>query len=312
MMIKVVLFDLGMTLVDAQQKPFAHVPEALAVIQGLHTAAGKPLRSALVSDFDLVAPPPTPAKVAPVFAQYLALLTATGLRDFFEPTAKRVTLSTHAGVMKPARAVFDKALSRLQIKASLAECLFITEAVPHIAAARALGLHTLRFASPGAPHATTADFSDWSQAPALVAHLLGATSDANLHAAIGAHLKAQGVDVADVQPGRAAHEYQARGHTWHTVAVPGHPALQAVKLAVPLQAQVTRGPRGALHVQLPATDPAAVAEATAFVASLAAHGQIEGLGATASQSAATSAPTHQLQTDASGACKLVRKRFTAF
>ena len=307
-MIKVVLFDLGLTLVDAQQKPFAHVPAALAVIQGLHTAAGKPLRSALVSDFTLVAPPPTPAKVAAVFAQYLTLLTATGLRNFFEPTARRVTLSTHVGVMKPARAVFDKALSRLQIKATLAECLFITEAQAHITAARALGLHTLRFASPGSASAAQADFSDWSQAPALITHQLAAPTDANLHAAIAAHMAARGVDVADVQTGSAAQAYQVRGSTWHTLAVPGHSALKAVQVAMPLQAQVTRSAHGALHVKLPAADPQAVAEATAFVASLAAHGQIEGLGAAASKSAAT----HQIQTDALGARKLVRKRFTAF
>jgi hypothetical protein len=308
-MIKVVLFDLGLTLVTAQQKPFAHVSEALAAIQGLHTAAGTPLRSALVSDFDLVAPPPTAAKIAPVFANFLALLTATGLRDLFEPTARRVTLSTHVGVMKPARAVFDKALSRLQIKATLAECLFITEDPVHIAAARVLGLYALRFASPGSTGAGQADFSDWSQAPALVTHLLGAVSDANLHAAINVHLAAQGVNVGQVQNTGVGRTYQVHGHTWHTVTVPGHSALKAVQVEVPVVAQVTRDPHGGLLAKLPTSNTTAVAEATAFVANLAAHGQIEGLGAPARNG---TPPTHQIQTDQQGRSKLVRKRFTVF
>lgn len=315
-MIKVVLFDLGLTLVDAQKKPFAHVPEALATIQGLHTAAGKPVRSALVSDFELVSAPPTAAKIAPVFTQYLAALKATGLREFFEPVARRVTLSTHVGVMKPARAVFEKALRRLQVKATLAECVFITEEASHVAAARVLGLQALRFASPGAAGAAQADFTDWSQAPALITHLLGATTNANMAAAINAHLAAQGVDVADVQASSKAHAYQVRGSTWHSVAVAGQPGLKNVQVALPLQTQVSQGPHGELHVKLPGPDATALDEAAAFVTSLAEHGQIDGVGVNRTtrgqKTAPRSAATHQIETDAEGRCKLVRKRFTAF
>ncbi len=84
-MLRIVLFDLGATLVDEQRRPFPHVPEALAAIAALRTADGRPLRSGLVSDFDLPAPPPTAAKVRALFEQYLALLETTGLRPAFEP-----------------------------------------------------------------------------------------------------------------------------------------------------------------------------------------------------------------------------------
>jgi hypothetical protein len=170
-MIRVVMFDLGQTLVGADLCPFPHVREALTAIAGFRTENSEPLRSCLVSDFDMVdALPITPAKVKPLFDKYIALLDCTGLREFFEPVDKRVTLSTHTGVNKPARAVFDMALSRLQIQAALQECLFITENAEHIRAAREkLRMAALLFKAPGA---TNFDFEDWSQAPALIDHLI--------------------------------------------------------------------------------------------------------------------------------------------
>ena len=112
-MIRVVMFDLGMTLVGDDRRPFPHVENALAAVSGFKTADGKPLRSCLVSDFTMATAPVTAAKVAALFKEYLAILDETGLRPFFEPVKKRVTLSTHAGVQKPDRRIFEKALERL-------------------------------------------------------------------------------------------------------------------------------------------------------------------------------------------------------
>jgi FMN phosphatase YigB (HAD superfamily) len=165
-MIKVVMFDLGDTLIDRDRQPFPHVREALAAIADLRTADSHLLSSCLVSDFDMAAPPITDAKVKPLFDEYVAILDGTGLREFFEPVDKRVTLSTHVGVHKPARAVFEKALERLQSQANLQECLLITENAEHIRAARQhLGMTTLQFRSQGS---TEFDFDDWSAVPALI------------------------------------------------------------------------------------------------------------------------------------------------
>jgi FMN phosphatase YigB (HAD superfamily) len=49
-MIRVVIFDLGMTLIDGNRRPYPHVEDALRAIARLRTADGKPLRSCLVSD----------------------------------------------------------------------------------------------------------------------------------------------------------------------------------------------------------------------------------------------------------------------
>jgi FMN phosphatase YigB (HAD superfamily) len=160
-MVRVVLLDLGGTLVGPQGA-FPHVTDALAALDQLDGGTGEPLETALVSDFP-AAVPPTPDGVRERFAEYLALLDGFGLRGFFEPVERRVTLSTQAGVPKPDRRVYELALSRLGTDATLADCLVITEDPAHIAACRALGMQALQFG---------ADFDDWSQAPALVRRLV--------------------------------------------------------------------------------------------------------------------------------------------
>lgn len=102
-MIRVVMFDLGRTLIDDDERPFAHVEDALAAISAFTTPAGEAFRFCLVSDFTMPTAPPTAAKIAALFEEFLAILDRTGLRRFFEPVQRRVTLSTHAGVAKPAR-----------------------------------------------------------------------------------------------------------------------------------------------------------------------------------------------------------------
>jgi FMN phosphatase YigB (HAD superfamily) len=155
--VRVLLLDLGGTLVDGNA-PFPHVPEALAALAELDGSTGTPLEIALVSDFP-PAVPPTPEAVAQRFTEYLALLDGFGLRGFFEPVERRVTLSTQARVNKPDRRVYELALARLGTDATLADCLSITEDAGHVAACRLLGMQALQFA---------VDFDDWSAAPELV------------------------------------------------------------------------------------------------------------------------------------------------
>ena len=159
--IRVLILDLGNTLVAAD-RTLPHVPEALTALHELDGATGEPLGIALVSDFD-PAVPHTPARVEAIFAEYLALLDGFGLRAFFEPVQRRVTLSTHAGVGKPDPRVYRLALTRLGTDAGFAECLSITENAGHVAACRALGMQALQFG---------VDFDDWAQAPDLVRRLI--------------------------------------------------------------------------------------------------------------------------------------------
>ena len=169
-MIKVAMFDLGMTLIDDSNQPFKHVRAALTKIASLKTADAKRLSTCLVSDFNMADPPVTAQKVDALFQQYLDILDETGLRPYFEPVKKRVTLSTHAGVMKPARLVFEFALHRLNVEATLEECLLVTENAAHIKFAKTkLHMRTLQFR---AGNSSQFDFEDWARAPAIIAKLV--------------------------------------------------------------------------------------------------------------------------------------------
>jgi hypothetical protein len=299
-MIRVVMFDLGDTLLDAQGRPLPNVLPALQAIMSMRSASGKPLASCLVSDFTMTPGPPTPQKVKPLFDQYLARLAASGLRPLFEPVSRRVTLSTHAGAAKPARAVFEMALHRLRSNAALDECLLITEDAAHVAAVRhTLGMQALRFKGVGP---AACDFDDWSAAPALVAHRIDPNNEANLTIAATAQLAARGVDVQTLAPA-APGQWRVSAQRWHPVQVPGHDDLGTLHVAIPVELALHRRPDGALQVELPAPDPEHLREAASFAASLAAHGQIGGGG--------TGRTTHTIETDAAGRRRLVRKRFSA-
>lgn len=303
-MIRVVMFDLGMTLIDSANQPFANVKNALTAISGLKTADRETLHSCLVSDFTM-AMPMTDAKVTTLFDEYLAILDATGLRPFFEPVTKRVTLSTQAGVSKPNPKIFKKALQRLGISISLKECLFITENAAHIRKARdTLKMKTLQFRSAGS---NEYDFEDWADAPGLIANLVAPSQDANIHAALKAHLAAKGIDLLTFEPEDSSGAVKFSGQIWSPISVPGFKSLQEVYVAIPIKGKVTRGEKGKVRSakpKQPSTEE--LAEATSFVRSLATHGQIAGQGGKPAMG-----PTHEIETDKKGNRRLVRKRFTA-
>ena len=187
-MVAVVLFDLGDTLVDGA-RPFPHVPEALSAVRQFKSASGASVGCALVSDFTL-AVPATAARVDEIVSEYLALLGGFDLRGFFSPVERCVTLSTHAGVMKPDRRVYELALARLGGGAQLTDCLCITENAGHISACRTLGMRTLQFG---------VDFTDWAEFALLVRHQIDPTDTHNTFLALevwlAAHTDVRIVDI---------------------------------------------------------------------------------------------------------------------
>src|SRR5262249_44730540 len=129
-MIKALLLDLGGTL-EVDDRVLPGVPEALSAFQRFQATDGKPLVMCLVSDFTMPMPR-TPQAIDAAFEDYLRILDRFDLRRFFEPVTERVTLSTHAGVLKPARLIFETALKRAKLDATIEEALFITEDADHI------------------------------------------------------------------------------------------------------------------------------------------------------------------------------------
>lgn len=306
-MIRVVFFDLGLTLVDPQHRPFPHVPEALRTIQQFVTWTGTPLLTGLVSDFVMPSPPATSSKIRAIFKKYLSLLGETGLRPLFEPVQHHVTLSTHVGFPKPDRRIFVAALARLRSTARLDECLFITENSEHIQAARtSLHMSTLRFRS-GA--AAPFDFEDWIQAPAMVAHLVDPVGGTNMEILLRSHLSiAHGFDVNAVEPSVTARgTTTVRGTLWKPLGASAPGGFQDVYVPFSVEGSVTRGPAGAIHsVTFAEPAPHEAAEAASFVRGLVHNHQTsESTGPPGGTS------THAIETDAQGRRKLVRKRFRA-
>jgi hypothetical protein len=299
--IKVVMFDLGGTLVDAQRKPVPHAKAALATIASFKTTGSKRLHTCLVSDFTMPTPPATAAKVRALFQQYLAVLDQAGLRHFFEPVQKRVTLSTHAGAMKPQRAVFAKALSRLGVTATLAESMLITEDEGHVAHVRdKLHMKALRFAPDG-----SGDFADWADAPSLVAAAVSPGHHANAVAALKTRLAASGMELVDAQDAGAG-RMTVSATVWHPIKVAGRDELGDVHVAIPVQGTVTRSASGAISSGIAGPSAAQVAEAASFVKSLAVHDRI----ATAPARTPAGA-THEIELADDGTRRLVRRRFSA-
>lgn len=305
-MIRVVMFDLGLTLIDKHRRPFPHVEDALSAVASFKTADGKALRSCLVSDFTMATPPVTAAKVTALFNEYLAILDKTGLRPFFEPVSKRVTISTQADAQKPDRKIFETALQRLGAKVSLDQCLLITEEAKHIAKVRkTFKMQALQFKS---EESSEFDFDDWSEAPGLIANIVAPDQHANAHAAIKAHLAAKGIDMLTAEPAESSSETRFSGQVWSPISVPGFEDLQDVHVAIPVEGKVTRGRKGEVRSVAPKQPSAGqIAEATSFVRSLATHGQIAGQPGKKPIRGAT----HQIETDEKGNRRLVRKRFSA-
>jgi len=304
--IRVVIFDLGRTLIDSTNQPFAHVKEALTAISSFTTTGGTPLRSCLVSDFRAPSPPVTAAKIKAIFDEYLAILDQTGLRPFFEPVKKRVTLSTHAGTEKPDRKIFQTALQRLGAKVPLTECLLVTEESAHIHEVRHnLGMQTLQFRSAGS---SEFDFDDWAEVPMLIANLIAPHQFANMQAAVKERLAAtHGVSVVSVEPSSKPEAMKIAARAWHPISVSGFDDLRDVHVEIPVEGEVTLGAKGTVKsVALGKPSAEHIAEAVSFVRSLAIHGQI---GGRADQRAR--GVTHQIETDEKGSRRLVRKRFSA-
>ncbi|WP_458778701.1 M20/M25/M40 family metallo-hydrolase [Arthrobacter sp. D3-16] len=142
---KLVLFDLGDTLErDGVLLPGAL--ETLDAIASLRTEGQPAVVLGLLSDFHM---PARPSDVAIIQQQYYALLEGLGIRQFFEPVAERVTLSTEVGVFKPDEAVFRAAAAKVDPALDFGQVLFVTENRGHVVAARQLGLMAVHVRGPG-------------------------------------------------------------------------------------------------------------------------------------------------------------------
>ena len=165
-----VLFDLGDTL----ESGGALRPGALQLLQELTDlrSGGRPaVALALLSD---TRDPAGPADVPAIVTDYHALLDRLGIRRYFEPLSRRVTLSAEVGVRKPAPAAFRAAVARADPTLTSADVAFVTEDADHVRAARRLGMTAVHVRPPGAAGGEGAELPDVLP---VVRELLEAASD---------------------------------------------------------------------------------------------------------------------------------------
>jgi hypothetical protein len=297
-MIRALLLDLGDTLiVDGNVLP--GVPEALRVLQTLETGDGKPLITCLVSDYTMPAPR-TPQAIEATFQEYLAVIEHANLRQFFEPVEERVTLSTHAGVMKPDRRVFETALTRAKLSASIKEALFITEDAGHIAACRKMGMTALQFG---------VDFDNWTDAPLLIAGTIASSGTTNFGAALKPLLAAGHGVRLDTVESISADGVRGKGRSWVKLDAPELGNLRGVHVELPVDVEARLGSAGRLADVRVTPSPEHVGEAVQNVQTLVSNRQISE-GTVAADSPVV--PTHTVETDDKGRRLLRRRRFTAF
>jgi hypothetical protein len=309
-MIRVVMFDLGNTLVrESDLSLFPHVLPALRTIEGFRTEDGRPLERCLASNFPAQVPVPPP-QAEQAFREFVGLLDRVGLAGLFQPAERRVTISAQVGVAKPERAFFEGALARLGLPGALDTCLFVTEDEDHITRATALGMQALRFGGHQSPPAAGADFSDWAEAPALVAARITPGRSANLTAAVRTYLEtAPGLSVTAVAPpARAGDPFRAEAQARAPLSDPALGPLDGVYVDLPVRPAVWVSASG--HVtRVEGTAPSGSDrdEATQHVLSLMSSGQVDNL-----PGQSPLGPTHRVEVDAQGRRSLKRKRFTAF
>jgi len=297
-MIRILLLDLGGTL-EADGVVLPSVPDALTALQTFSTADGKPLILCLASDFKMPVPR-TPEAVDAAFREYLEILDRLGLRCFFEPVEQRVTLSTQADAVKPARTFFETALRRAGATNSFRECLFITENGEHTEACRKMGMAALQFGL---------DFKNWTDALPLIAYLVDPKNLRNLEAALRPSLAAtHGVRLEAVSS-IANGVLRGRARSWVPLDAPDLASLKGVHVELPVNVVASidsGGHLGNVRIAQPSADD--LAEATENVRALMSNEQVT--GARGGYTASPVLPTHRIETDADGRRYLVRHRFT--
>ncbi len=299
-MVRVLMFDLGNTLIDESNLVYPHVYEVLETLQGFETKGREPLLLCLVSDYSM----PTQEKTAQyLFQEYLNILKQVDFAQFFEPFEQHVTLSTQAGVNKPDPHIFKLAIERLGLTARFDECLFITENSQHIEACRALGIKTLQFSLDNSGR----DFNDWSEVPLLVAEILGHEIKNNLEKALRLRLSAAyGIELIALSDTFDGGNIYAQAKIWHPISLEGKEE-QASQITLDANIEITLDSKGrvvAVNSQQPSSDQ--LDDVAHYLKTLDKNQQIAHHPGPLS-----SGETHQETIDENGQKRVKRGRFSA-
>ena len=168
---------------------------------------------------------------------------------------------------------------------------FITENAGHVAhCRRELGMKALQFGR---------DFTDWSQAPMLVAPL-AASGGVNLVPVLRAWSAGQGLELlSGVEEDVDAGIFRAQARQWVPLAGQQPAGLDGVHVSLPVRVELRTDASGRLSCSVDRPSSEDVAEAAGYVRGLVARGALAGPLA-----------THEIETDDRGRRLLKRRGFT--
>lgn len=305
-MVKVLILHSGAMLVQGDAA-LPHLREALEVLSKFETGSGKALILSLIADYPRPSPPVmTDQKVEAIFSEYVSMLDKLDLKRFFEPVDRHITLAADAGALQLERRIFAKAIQRLRQRISLSECLFITPSAEHVIACRKMGMKVLRF---DPEVSTNADFSNWSEAPLLIARIVAPDSALNKTLALQERLAtAYDMQLVSINDDKRSNLIHGRAKKLFPILLKTRGGRsETIEVPFPVNVEITLDKQGNVStVKNDEPDAETVAESAHFIKTLEANKQISH-----GPKPATGSETHRIEVDAKGRKLLTRKRFTA-
>jgi FMN phosphatase YigB (HAD superfamily) len=143
---KVVLFDLGDTLVESLSTGYRLIDGAMDLLRGLdsiNNTNNKQIVMGIVSDTHAPSELPlSPNEKLIRKNEVLQILENTNIIEYFNPTESCLTLSSDLGYTKSENlnGFFDNALNKLSNNSNLNDIIFVTELEDHIIKAKSLGV----------------------------------------------------------------------------------------------------------------------------------------------------------------------------
>ena len=305
-MVRVIFLHLSSTIVQGEAA-LPHLQDALEVLSKFETESGTAPILSLIADYAAPSSPVTDQTTEAIFSEYVSMLDKLGLKQFFEPVDRRLTLANPAAFCQPDLTVVEKAIKRLRQRVNLTGCLLITSCPAEVSAAyRKMGVKVLRFDPEGL---TNADFNDWSEAPLLIACIIGPESGQNKKLALQLRLAAaydiQLVSMDDKPESSIIH---GRAKKLFPVQLTkrGGPA-ETIQVPLPVNVEITLDKQGNVStVKNDEPDAETIAESAHFINTLESNKQIAH-----GPEPLTGSETHRTEVDAKGRKLLTRKRFTA-
>ena len=148
---KVILFDLGDTLVERFGTSYRLIEGAMDLlkdINSMNNANNEKIVMGIVTDTHDPNELPLSENHKLIKKNLvLQILERTNIKEYFEPTDTRLTLSSDIGFTKSQnlKEFVNNAINKISNNISIDDIIFVTELVDHIIAAKSLGIKTFHY-----------------------------------------------------------------------------------------------------------------------------------------------------------------------